>query len=269
MRLAVILAGVALLLPAQSTNGRPRLVSVSPNFGTGYTQAFQFVWSDPDGADDLAQLQIIFTSKYNDTTGPSCYLGVAVASQALTIHDEKRWSSPSSVGSLDVLETDNCKVDPSTASLLKTGNEVRLNLKIQFKPTLLGARYIQTRAWDRTLSLPSTDARKKNGYDNSVAGIWTVGKDTGKGPLCQALFSPTQDVVGAEESSGYVEVVAPPNCRWSADALAPWIRLKEPHTHVGPARLEFSTVANPSPNPRIGTIKAGMNTASVQQAGQP
>src|SRR4051812_325244 len=48
-----LLAAATKPLLAQAPNGRPVPVSVSPAYGNGSEQTFQFLWEDPDGFEDL------------------------------------------------------------------------------------------------------------------------------------------------------------------------------------------------------------------------
>src|SRR3954451_16387045 len=121
-------------LPAQAVNGKPYAVSVTPSFGKGFGQRFQFVWADPDGFEDLAQLEVAFLSSYNGRRPGelNCTVGIATSSKALTILDDNgKWSAPVGAGDKGNLENAVCKVDAARASLSGSGKEMTVTLPIK------------------------------------------------------------------------------------------------------------------------------------------
>src|SRR3954470_2029379 len=130
-----VMATCADRLPAQAVNGKPYVVSVTPSFGNGFSQTFQIVWADPDGFQDLSQLEIAFIPDYvgRQPGALNCVVGIAASSKALRLYDEKGvWSSPVGAGDKGSLKNDVCSVETAGASLSGSGKELTVTLPIKF-----------------------------------------------------------------------------------------------------------------------------------------
>jgi len=253
-------------LRAQAVNGKPYAISVSPSFGNGFDQTFQFIWADPDGFEDLSQLQVIFSPTYEGTKPGemTCTIGIATSSRALTLLDANgKWSPPSGIGSKDNLENEACKVDASASSISGAGKQLTATLHVKFKKSMSGPQFITMRAWDQNINLSANDPNRKNEYDMAVPGSWTVGKRA----ACQATFSRRQERVDDQSHDEAVSVNAAPGCRWAASSGVKWISIQNNGVAKGSGDLSYKIAANPSGSPRQGAIFIGPVYLAIQQAG--
>ena len=85
-------------------------------------------------------------------------------------------------------------------------------------------------------------------------------------PSCQLSLSSAGATVDSSVSADYFYVNTPPgsNCSWTARTSDPWIALKA-GSGTGSGVVSFSLIANPTSNPRTGTITVGSAAYSLTQ----
>ena len=148
-------------VPAASAPPTP--VSVTPNSGSGLSQTFAFVFSDPAGAADIASAQIVINGAFGGTN--SCYMAfLAGGSKLLYLASNAgAFQSPLTVGSAGTLQNSQCAVNLGASSVSLSGNTLTLNLAMSFTPAFAGTKSIYMLVSSATLN---------SGW--VVNGTWTV-----------------------------------------------------------------------------------------------
>jgi hypothetical protein len=140
----------------------PTPVSVTPNTGSGMSETFVFVFSDGNGATDIASAQIDIGSKLSATG--SCYFYYARGRNAIYLaSDAGAWQGPLTVGSTGTLANSQCSVDGGTSSMSMSGNTLTLNLALTFEAEFAGAKNVYMEVQNPT---------RDSGW--SLNGAWTV-----------------------------------------------------------------------------------------------
>src|SRR5712692_6839251 len=166
VRLSVVraLLAVSLVALAGPLCGTPSNVSVTPSSGTGSSQTFSYVFSDPNGFTDIVSAQML--------VGPfsaanSCYMYFERSTNRLWLVDDSgtghATGSPVTLGVAGSLQNSQCTVDALLSSSSGAGNNLTVNLALTFKPALAGAQGNDMTAWDGTNSTPW-----------EAKGTWTV-----------------------------------------------------------------------------------------------
>lgn len=139
-------------------------VSVTPASGSGTSQSFTFVFSDPAGAGDLASAQMIFgtSATYRNT----CYVWVKPSTGQVWVDNDldSGWSNDIVLGRAGTLQNSQCAVNVANSSAASSGGSYIVTLAMTFKTAYAGAKsvygYLTT-----------------NGGQNSAwqaLGTWTV-----------------------------------------------------------------------------------------------
>jgi hypothetical protein len=132
---------------AASGNLAPSAVSVTPGSGSGSTQTFGFLFSDPNGYGDLAWTQMVVNGSLSAVNG--CYLNYSPgANKVWLLNDASTvWLGPVVLGSAAVVENSQCRVNPAASSTLRSGANLTVNFSISFKPAFNGLKkvYMQTK----------------------------------------------------------------------------------------------------------------------------
>jgi hypothetical protein len=82
---------------------------------------------------------------------------------------------------------------------------------------------------------------------------------------CRFTISPSSDDVGAEGTTGRINVTTPGGCNWSAKSSDGWITVTAPASGSGTGTVAFRVAAN-SGGVRSGTINIENQTFAVRQA---
>jgi hypothetical protein len=148
---------------APSPNQPPAAVSVSPSSGSGLSQTFTFVTSDPNGAADLYRTVITFASASNPSA--PCVIIYIPAIGVYLINDSvTAWLGPVPLGTSSALQNSQCSVNGTASSMQTSGNTRTLNLQVTFKAPLAGLLWVDL------------GADNVNGISSPVLplGTWTV-----------------------------------------------------------------------------------------------
>lgn len=86
---------------------------------------------------------------------------------------------------------------------------------------------------------------------------------------CTLSLAPAAAKFPAQGGVGSFQVITGSSCSWNPIFNSPWISppIVFPRGLVGPATVQFWVSANPTANPRIGTISVGSQTFTVNQDG--
>jgi hypothetical protein len=143
--------------------GPPALVSLSPSSGSGTSQSFTLVFSDPNGYAAIYSTQIL-VSAAGGFTG-SCYLFYyrATNSVYLTNDAATAWQTPVTLGQSGTLQNSQCSMNPATSSTSGSGNNLTLTLALTFPAAFAGAKSVYTEVYD---------GPGDSGWHQ--AGTWTV-----------------------------------------------------------------------------------------------
>ena len=167
-------------LSAPAANLPPSAASVTPSSGSGTTQTFTFVFSDPNGAADMNWQFVLFNQT---TSGTSSCLPHYNGSGVYLLSDTgATWLGPLALGSSATLENSQCAIGGAGSSVVLSGNELTLRLAMTFKPGFAGTKNIYMQTYDRSGLDTGLQAR----------GNWTI---------ASAVDQPPQ-VISASPSSG-------------------------------------------------------------------
>jgi len=142
----------------------PHAVSVSPSSGSGATQQFTFVYTDPNGASDLASAQAIFGASATGVS--SCYVWVTPASGAVWLaNDAGGWGSSMTLGTGGTLQNSQCSLNVGSSGGVSASNNYTLTLLITFQNAFSGSKSI--------FGLAGSMAGLNSGWQ--TLGSWTTG----------------------------------------------------------------------------------------------
>ena len=124
----------------------PQTTSVTPSSGSGSSQTFSFVYTDPAGASDLSVLLALINS---GLSGPgACDLTVDVVHNAVYLLNDgaTAWLGPVTPGAAGTVQNSQCTVNGANSSAVASGNTVTLNLALSFQIPFAGAKNIYANA---------------------------------------------------------------------------------------------------------------------------
>ena len=145
-------------------NDPPSIVSVTPTGNTGLRQIFSFVYSDPDGYADIDQVRADIA--VDSELANACYFRFTQATNELILSDDDHsfLLGPSVIGTGSDLANSQCTIHVATSSVSGSGNNLTLNVDIEFDTGYAGLKGIY--AWMKDYA-PLTD-----GWEQ--IGTWTV-----------------------------------------------------------------------------------------------
>ncbi len=149
---------------ATSTAQPPQTTSVAPSSGSGTSQTFSFVYTDPAGASDLSTLLALING---GLSGPSsCDLTMDVVHHALYLLNDgaTAWLGPVTPGVAGTVQNSQCTVNGANSSMVASGNTVTLNVALSFQPAFAGAKIVYANA--------SNAAGLTSGWNR--LGTWTI-----------------------------------------------------------------------------------------------
>ncbi len=174
----------------------PQILSVAPSSGSGVSQTFRVIASDPNGAADLQRVQFNIVGG-----GRVCSIEYVRPGNQLVLRagTELPPVDAAAVGAPRRLESVNCSVDAQTAAASSAGNTITLDLPIIFKNVFAGLKDLRALAVD-TAGLSSGD-RLVGSYTvvqggNEAPSVVSVSPNAGGG-LTQAFSFRFTDPNGA------------------------------------------------------------------------
>ncbi len=142
----------------------PTVVSVTPSSGSGSTQTFSFVFSDPNGFADIFSGQVLINSSLNGVG--ACYLYYQRSGGTVWLANDggSGWMGPSVLGSGAALQNSQCTVNVAGSSAPGSGNNVTLNLALTFASGFSGSKNVY--------GLVVDSGNLSSGWQ--LKGTWTV-----------------------------------------------------------------------------------------------
>jgi uncharacterized repeat protein (TIGR01451 family) len=138
-------------------------VSVSPSSGSGVSQTFTFVYTDSNGASDLASAQALIGTSITGIS--SCYVWVTPGSGAVWLaNDSGTWPAGMTLGTAGTVQNSQCAVNVGASSGALSGNTYTLTLAISFESGFAGAKTIS--------GLATNPAGLSSGWQ--TLGSWTA-----------------------------------------------------------------------------------------------
>jgi len=139
-------------------------VSVTPSSGTGSSQTFTFVFSDPASWTNLTWGEVLINPA--QVTSNACYIHWDAASNALSLRDDAddAWLGPVRVGASATLGNSQCVLSPGSAFLNGTGASATLSLTVNFTNRYAGGT--------KNVYMQAQSVTTAVGWQQ--AGTWTV-----------------------------------------------------------------------------------------------
>jgi hypothetical protein len=122
--------------------------SVTPNSGTGASQTFSFVYSDPNGYTALSAVQVIVNNVLAWASG--CSVTYYPGSKTLFLLNDAGnvWMGPVILGQSGTLQNSQCVVNAAASSASGSGTNLTVNLALLFQPAFSGLKNIYMLAYD-------------------------------------------------------------------------------------------------------------------------
>jgi hypothetical protein len=123
--------------------GTPTVVSLSPSSGTGQTQIFEAVYSDPNGFPNLTGVGMIFNTSL--TTANGCAIVYDPATNRMYLYDnagtalEPTGVTPASSGSAS---NSQCTLNGTGSFFSVSGNDLTLNVALTFSDSFVGQKNV-------------------------------------------------------------------------------------------------------------------------------
>jgi len=119
-------------------------VSVAPASGTGSSQSFSFVFTDPKGYGSISSISVVIAPTL--TAAGSCYLYYARANNGIYLANDSgtAWLSPKN----GAVQNSQCSVNAQAVSASGSGNNLTVNLALSFLPAYTGAKNVYIQAYD-------------------------------------------------------------------------------------------------------------------------
>src|SRR5712692_8320984 len=157
------LLAVSLLVFAGPLGSAPSNVSVTPSSGTGSSQTFSYVFSDPNGFADIVSAQMLVGATLSASN--SCYLYFERSTNRVWLADDAGVGNVSlaTLGTAVTLQNSQCVFDAQNSSSSGTGTNLTVNVALTFKPAFAGAKTNFMTAFDGTNVSPW-----------QAMGTWTV-----------------------------------------------------------------------------------------------
>jgi hypothetical protein len=176
-------------------SGPPTNVSVSPASGTGATQLFSFLYSDPAGSANINYVDILFNTQL--AAPSSCFVQYTRATNSLTLvlDSGDGYVGFAQLGSPGTLSNSQCTLDAGASTVSAAGNNLTVNLALTFKPAFTGAK--------NTYMGVVNNLNVFSGWE--VKGAWTA---SGSLPPASVSVTPASGT-GATQSLSFVYSDAP------------------------------------------------------------
>jgi hypothetical protein len=151
-------------------SGVPSTVSVTPSSGSGTSQTFALQYSDTAGAGNLSFVYAWFNTTVSGNGSSSCLLSYQPSTNQLSMFNDgaTAWLA-GTLGAATTLQNSQCSVNVATATAVRSGNTLTLNLAMTFQAAYAGVKNV---------SMFATDSSGSNtGWQQE--GAWTVSAGSG------------------------------------------------------------------------------------------
>src|ERR1700730_10391197 len=118
----------------------PSVVSVTPSSGSGMTQTFTMVYSDPNGLSDLNMTQVLFNTSV--TASAACFVRYSPGPNQLFLYKDAGTGLSAAVtpGSSAQVSNSQCTLSGTGSSFSKSGNNLTLSIALTFSGTFTGQK---------------------------------------------------------------------------------------------------------------------------------
>jgi hypothetical protein len=127
---------------APISGGPPTVVSLSPISGTGATQTFTGVYSDPNGTGDLGDVRMLFNTAVTGVN--ACYVLYYPASNSLYLENNANngTTGPLTPGSSSFLSNSQCTLAGAGTSVSTSGNNMTVHFALTFTSSFSGLKNV-------------------------------------------------------------------------------------------------------------------------------
>jgi hypothetical protein len=127
-------------LPASA--GPPTVVSLSPASGSGLTQTFSMVYSDPNGISDLKNVLVVFNTSVS--VASSCSVVYTPATNKMYLYDNAGTALDAGVtpGSSASASNSQCTLAGTGSSFSTSGDNLTLQIALTFTGTFTGRQNV-------------------------------------------------------------------------------------------------------------------------------
>jgi len=138
--------------PATAT---PAVVSLSPASGTGLTQTFTAVYSDPNGLSDLGTAKLLFNTAISGVN--ACDIYYSAGTNALYLYNNAGQAvyGPLTPGSSSSISNSQCTLAGTGTSVTTSGNTLTINFAITFGSAFSGSKNVYMEAINSSGSMSS------------------------------------------------------------------------------------------------------------------
>jgi hypothetical protein len=112
-----------------TANQPPTVVSVSPNPASGASNTFALVYSDPNGATDLNEVDVVFNHS-STGTGSSCYVSYYPVKNMVELKNDAGSGFTSLTPGSGTLSNTRCTISGSGTSVSRSGDTLTLHLAV-------------------------------------------------------------------------------------------------------------------------------------------
>jgi hypothetical protein len=126
----------------------PSVVSLSPSVGSGMSQTFTVRFTDPNGANDLVSTQVLVNSTFSGIS--SCHIVYVRTTNLMYLLNDTAtaWLGGLPPGSPTLLQNSQCILDLASMTVNQSGNDLILQLPLEFTPAYSGLRRFYLMAQD-------------------------------------------------------------------------------------------------------------------------
>ena len=128
----------ATLTGTGTTSSAPAVGSLSPASGTGLTQTFTAVYSDPDGLGNLGTAKLLFNTAISGVNACDIYYTVSTNSFYLYNNADNGQAGPLTPGSSSSISNSQCTLAGTGTSVTTSGNTLTINFAITFRKHIHG-----------------------------------------------------------------------------------------------------------------------------------
>jgi sugar lactone lactonase YvrE len=118
------------------------VVSLSPASGVGETQTFTMVYSDPNGTKDLSEVLVLFNSSAQLKSG--CAVAYTPGTNKLHLYNNAGTALSAGItpGSAGSVSNSQCTLVGTGSSFSKSGNNLTLNVVLNFTSAFVGSKMV-------------------------------------------------------------------------------------------------------------------------------
>jgi hypothetical protein len=163
--------------------GVPAAVSITPNVGSGAAQTFALAISDTRGAGAITTAYFVMNAGYYGSGG--CFIEYNQGANTLWLATDAAtaWLGPVTPGTGSSIGNSQCALDPSSSSVMTSGNNITINVALSFSASFAGTKTM----W---LSI------------NDVSGAWSGIQNLGTWTVTAASGVPSAVSVTPASGSG-------------------------------------------------------------------